>query len=217
MARVGAGNGLHPQRRLFGAAVRRRAAGASRRIVSNHGPPGLGGVGRNVQAHSVLVLVEVMDQIGLLVVPADAEVGGLEHLAQLVADQIDDRLEVELGRHALLDAVDDRELVRALLDERVRRLQLLGALRDLLLESLRPLRVVERHGGLAREHAEEVAIGFAEPSECAVEVGVEVAQDLPLRDQRRDDARALVELGRAVGAVRQASRRACGAPPSARA
>ena len=37
---------------------------------------------------------------------------------QLVADQIDDGLEVELGGHAFLDAVDDGELVRALLDER---------------------------------------------------------------------------------------------------
>ena len=39
----------------------------------------------------------------------------LEHLAQLVADEVDDRLEVELGGHALLDAVDDRELGGALL------------------------------------------------------------------------------------------------------
>ena len=106
----------------------------------------------------------------------------------------------------LLDAVDDRELVRALLDDCLRRLQLLGALRDLLFEPLRPLRVVERDGGLAREHAEEIAIGFAEPSERAVDVGIEVAQDLPLRDQRRDDPRALLELGRAVGVVRQAHR-----------
>ena len=40
----------------------------------------------------------------------DADVAGVEHLAQLVADQVDDRLEIELGGHALLDAVDDREL-----------------------------------------------------------------------------------------------------------
>ena len=145
------------------------------------------------------------------------EVRSGEHLAQLVADQVDDRLEIELGGHPLLDAVDDRELVRALLDDRLRRLQLLGALRDLLLEPLRPLRVVERDGRLAREHAEEIAVGFAEPAERAVDVGVEVAQDLPLRDQRRDDPRALVELGNAFRAVREASPRACGAPAPTRA
>ena len=39
----------------------------------------------------------------------------LKHLAQLVADQVDDGLEVELGGEALLDAVDDRQLGGALL------------------------------------------------------------------------------------------------------
>ena len=39
----------------------------------------------------------------------------LKHLAQLVAHQVDDGLEVELGGHALLDAVDDRQLGVALL------------------------------------------------------------------------------------------------------
>ncbi len=51
----------------------------------------------------------------LRVVPADADVAGLEDLAQLVADQVDDRLEVELGRHPFLDAVDHRQLGGALL------------------------------------------------------------------------------------------------------
>jgi hypothetical protein len=48
-------------------------------------------------------------------VPANADLLGAEHFAQLVADQVDDCLEVELGGNALLDAVDDRELRRALL------------------------------------------------------------------------------------------------------
>ena len=63
----------------------------------------------------MLVFVEIVDRVGLRVVPADADVVGLEHLAQLVADEVDDRLEVELGRHPLLDAVDHRELGGALL------------------------------------------------------------------------------------------------------
>ena len=49
------------------------------------------------------------------IVPADADVARGEDLAQLVADEIDDRLEVELLGHPLLDAVDDRELGVALL------------------------------------------------------------------------------------------------------
>ena len=57
-----------------------------------------------------------MNKVRLRVVPADAHVAGLEYFAQLVADEVDDRLEVELGGHALLDAVDDAELVGALLE-----------------------------------------------------------------------------------------------------
>ncbi len=150
--------------------------------------------------------VQQANQAGLLVQPAENQRAGAEQLDQLVADEIDDGLEVELGGHAFLDAVDDGELVRALLDEGVRGLQFLGALRDLLLEALRPLGVVECHGGLAREHAQEVAVRFTEPSEGAVEVGVEVAQQLPLRDQRRDDARPLLQFARALGAIRETDR-----------
>ena len=57
----------------------------------------------------------IVQLIGARIVPADADVAGLEHLAQLVADQIDDRLEIELRGHPLLDAVDHRELGGALL------------------------------------------------------------------------------------------------------
>ena len=39
----------------------------------------------------------------------------LEHLAQLVAHQVDDGLEVQLGGQALLDAVDDLQLGHAFL------------------------------------------------------------------------------------------------------
>ena len=91
-------------------------------------------------------------------------------------------------------------------EHRVGRLQLRGALRHLCFEPLRPLRVVQRHGGLRREHAQEVAVGVVEAAERAVDVGVEVAQQPLLRDQRRDEARALVERVRAFGHVAQAGR-----------
>jgi hypothetical protein len=63
----------------------------------------------------MLVDVEPVSQVLLLVPPADGHVAGVEHLSQLVAHEIDHRLEVELRRHPLLDAVDDRKLGGALL------------------------------------------------------------------------------------------------------
>jgi len=63
----------------------------------------------------VLVFVQVMHESGRFVEPADADVAGGQDVAQLVADQIDDVLEVQLRRDALLDAVDDGELGVALL------------------------------------------------------------------------------------------------------
>ena len=99
----------------------------------------------------VLVLVHVMDKIGLCVVPADADVAGVEHLAQLVADQIDDGLEVELGRHALLDAVDDRELGGALL----------GFLQQPL-RLVEQARVLQRHTHARGDGAEQAHLGLAE-------------------------------------------------------
>ena len=56
--------------------------------------------------------------------------------------------------------------------------QLLGTLRDLLLQPLRPSRVVQRHRRLARQHGEKIAIGVVKTAERAVDVGVEVAQQL---------------------------------------
>ena len=50
-----------------------------------------------------------------VVEPADADVAGVQQIAQLVAHQIDDALEVERPRHAALDAVDHREFGGALL------------------------------------------------------------------------------------------------------
>ena len=104
-------------------------------------------------------------------------------------------------RHALLDAVDDRELARALLElARVA----LGAPSAPALPTHRD--VVERDRGLAREHRQQVAVGFVEAAEGAVDVGVEIAEQLALRDQRRDDARALRRARRRLPARAQARR-----------
>ena len=72
-----------------------------------------------------------------------------EDLAQLVADEVDDRLEVELRGHALLDAVDDRELGHALLlclEEALR----LGEI----------ARVLERHTHARGDGGEQPQLGF---------------------------------------------------------
>ena len=79
--------------------------------------------------------------------------------------------------------------------------QLVGAFVDLALESLCPLRVVERDGGLRGQHRHQIAVGVAEAAEHAVDVGVEEAQQPLLRDQRDDERRALVERVGAFGQV----------------
>ena len=63
----------------------------------------------------VLVDVGIVNQVRLRVVDADAQVGVVEDLADLVADGVVDALHVELGGERLLHAVDDRELGGALL------------------------------------------------------------------------------------------------------
>ena len=78
-------------------------------------PAGQGNRRRDLQALAVLVLVQVMHHPGLGIHQADADVLGAQDLAQFVADQVDDGLEVEFRRHALLDAVDHGHFGRALL------------------------------------------------------------------------------------------------------
>ena len=55
----------------------------------------------------MLVHVKVVHPIAPLVQPVDADVAGLEQFAQLVADEIDDFPEVQLGGEPALDGVDD--------------------------------------------------------------------------------------------------------------
>jgi hypothetical protein len=66
-------------------------------------------------ASPVLVFVQVVHELRFGVPPADTHVAGVKHFAQLVADEIDDALEIERARHALLNTVDHRELGIALL------------------------------------------------------------------------------------------------------
>src|SRR5204862_6708348 len=93
------------------------------------------------------------------------------------------------GREPALDGIDDRQLGVPLLEAGVARGELRRALFDLLLEALRPLRVVERDRGLVGEEPQHVAVGLVEAAVDAIHVGVEIAEELRLDDERRDDAR----------------------------
>ncbi len=115
----------------------------------------------------------------------------VERFANLVADEIEDRLDVELRRQPGLHAVDDAELVRPLLEQRVGGRQLERALRDFPFEVHRPLRVVECDCRLAREQAQHVAIGVVEAAVETVHVDVQVTEQTSLNNQRRHDARTL--------------------------
>jgi hypothetical protein len=48
---------------------------------------------------------------------------------------------------------------------------------------LRPLRIVERHGGLIGEQAHHVAVGVVEAAVAPVDVRVEIAEELFLGDR----------------------------------
>ncbi len=70
---------------------------------------------RQLQPFAVLVAVKELETVVGFVEPADADVPDAQHLPQLVAHQVDDRLEIQLLGHALLDAVDHRQLGAAAL------------------------------------------------------------------------------------------------------
>ena len=102
----------------------------------------------------------------------------------------------ERAGDALLDAVDDGQLGVALLD-------LLG-----LTRGGEPRGVGD--GRLLGERRDQVALGGVEPARRAVDVDVEGTDQHAPVEQRRDDARALRDLRRALRAVAQT--RATGAP-----
>lgn len=90
------------EERLLGLEDDRRQAGAKEHRL-NHDP--------------VVVLAEVgqVDQIRLAVEERDVRGLGREDVSDLVANDVDDRLHVQLLSKRLLDAVDNRQLGRALL------------------------------------------------------------------------------------------------------
>ena len=63
----------------------------------------------------MLEVIGHRNQVGRLVVERHVHVAGAEDLGDLVADEVDDRLEIELRRQSLLNTVDDGELRGALL------------------------------------------------------------------------------------------------------
>jgi len=67
------------------------------------------------------------------------------------APLVDDRLEIELGRHALLDTVDHRQLGGALL----------GFLQEVL-RLVEQARVFERHAHARRDRGKQAHLGLAE-------------------------------------------------------
>ena len=137
----------------------------------------------------MLDAVQNLGAVGLGVPPADAQILAAEHLAQLVADPVDDALEVEPGRHALLDAVDQGQLARSLL--------------QLEREPLGHTGAGQGYGRLAGKQGQHVAVGGGEAAVAAFDVGVEEAEPLAAGRQRRDDATALVEFVGSRGAVSQ--------------
>src|SRR5450631_643492 len=106
------------------------------------------GKGRDRKALAMLEVIRHRYQAALPVVQRDRHIAGGKDLADLVADEIDDGLEVELGGEASLHTVDDRQFRRSL-----------------LLDLEQPLRLVEETGVLerdaqaARERDQELEIG----------------------------------------------------------
>ena len=145
----------------------------------------------------MLDLVQEVDQAGRRIQPANRQVSGVEHLVQPVADQVDDALETDPGGHALLDAIDQRQFARAPLELR-------RALGQLAFQTLLSAQVGQRDRRLWGQGGEQVAVAVVQAAEQAFEVGVEIAQQLLLRDERSDQTAALVDVVGAFGAVPQA-------------
>ncbi len=134
-------------------------------------------MGSDGQSLPMFILVKIMNKVRLLVVPADAKVTRVQHLAQLVTHQVDDGLEVQLRRQPLLDAVDDGQLGHALL-------QLGGALGHALFQTPIKAGVLEGDGSLVGKGVEQVHVGLRERAEQCVGFGIDDAHHLSLRDQR---------------------------------
>ncbi len=108
----------------------------------------------------------------------DAHVAGAKHLPQLVTHQIDDALEAELRRYALLDAVDHRQLG----------VPLLGFLQQAL-GLVEQARVLERDGHAGRERLEQADVVGTERVLALHVVEAQHAEDLAGDDQRHQQER----------------------------
>jgi hypothetical protein len=128
----------------------------------------------------------------------------VQHLAQLVADQVDDGLEVQRVGHRLLDAVDQRQLAGALLGLGLGAARLGRAFGHLRFQPAGKTQVGQRHCRLASQHGKQVAVVIAEAAEGPFDVGIQMTEQFALRHQWCHQAGTLVFFGRALGAVAQA-------------
>ena len=155
------------------------------------------GLRRHFDPHTAFKAIEETHRTRRFVAPGDRHIAGVEHLAQLVAHQVDDGLEVQLRAHALLDAVDHREFGGALFG--------LGAsLGQLVLQRFAGAQMGQRRGSLAGKRRQQRTVDGTEAAHVALDVGVQVTHQLLLCDQRRDEAGALVRRRNAIWPVAQA-------------
>jgi hypothetical protein len=112
------------------------------------------------------------------VVEPDVDVLRLEHVAELVAHQVVDRLHVELGSEAFLDAVDDRELGRSLL----------GLLEEAL-GLVEQAGIFEGNTHARRNRGQEPDFAFAKRILPLVVLDQEIAQHAVAADDRHVDCR----------------------------
>src|SRR4030095_8455360 len=148
MGYVGTRDGSESERRVLGTAVRNNWLARLQQLEP--GAARRGRRGRHAEPHPVLVCVQLVIEVRFRVVPANADVAGVEDLAQLVADQVDNGLEVELGRHSLLNAIDHRELRGALL----------GFFQQTLRFVEQP-RILERSTQRGSNRSDQAQLGFA--------------------------------------------------------
>ena len=135
-----------------------------------------------------MVTLAVVDHIGVrphiacAIEQRDAHDVGGEHLAQLVADEVDDALQLEVAGEPLLDAVDHREF---------------GVARFGLLQQpdglVEQAHVPDRDGGLAGEGLDDRDLALVQ------ELGIDPADadhadDLALADQRHGAGHAVAVL-----------------------
>ncbi len=112
---------------------------------------------RQLALDAVLARIQDSARAGRLVTPRDHQVAGLQHLPQLVADEVDNRLKVERGTHALLDAVDHGELAGS-------SRKLGAALGELAHPAFGEGVAIERGRGRVGERRDQLALGAAEAS-----------------------------------------------------